>query len=55
MFQRTDGSETLSVTLSKGLTLDPDSETVRADYGALWAAGLADMPLLTCPKEWELM
>jgi hypothetical protein len=26
----------------------------RAEYGALWAAGLFDMPLLTCPNEWEL-
>jgi hypothetical protein len=26
----------------------------RGDYGTLWAAGLFDMPLLTCPKEWEL-
>lgn len=25
----------------------------RAEYGLLWAAGMLDMPLLTCPKEWE--
>jgi hypothetical protein len=53
-FRRTDGSQTLSVTPSRGLAVAPDRETVRADYGALWAAGLIDMPLLTCPKEWEL-
>jgi hypothetical protein len=26
----------------------------RADYGKMWATGLFDMPLLTCPKDWEL-
>lgn len=26
----------------------------RAHYGQLWSAGLLNMPVLTCPKEWEL-
>jgi hypothetical protein len=26
----------------------------RGDCGVMWAAGLFEMPLLTCPKEWEL-
>ena len=53
MFHRTDRPETLSVELSWSLPRDPDRKTLRADYGALWTAGLVDMPLLTCPKEWS--
>jgi hypothetical protein len=53
-FQRVGGRETVSVRAVKGLALRNESQIVRADYGDLWAAGLVDMPLLTCPKEWEL-
>ena len=32
----------------------PDFARSRCDYGAMWAAKLFEMPLLTCPKQWEL-
>jgi len=31
-----------------------DFRRYRGNYGSMWAAGLFDLPLLTCPKEWEL-
>jgi hypothetical protein len=31
-----------------------DLRLARANYASMWAAGLFDLPMLTCPKEWEL-
>ena len=53
MFQRSTGGGTLSVRPIPGRVPYLDPYAAHADYGALWAAGLFNMPLLTCPKEWE--
>ncbi|MDT5008926.1 MAG: hypothetical protein QOH57_543, partial [Mycobacterium sp.] len=54
IFTRAGGPERLTVWPVRPGQTDFATDAIRADYGALWAAGLIDMPLLTCPKEWEL-
>jgi hypothetical protein len=51
---RLGGAEIAIAWFSTGTVLYPKSSDWRADYGTLWAAGLFDLPVLTCPKEWQL-
>ena len=53
-FIRTDQSEVLRTWWSTDDIVYRNPPACRGDYGAMWAAGLHDLPLLTCPKEWEL-
>jgi hypothetical protein len=54
-FVRTDvPDDVVEVWWSWEIAQRPDFARSRGDYGAMWAAELFGMPLLTCAKQWEL-
>jgi hypothetical protein len=54
-FKRKGADEFISMWWSKDTVSIRALSRCRGNYGAMWAAGLFDMPVLTCPKEWELL